>query len=143
MDERLFVGSCHEISSTTFRCSCKPGWQGARCETQVDYCADVTCLNNGVCRGSLLNYTCQCLGEAFSGRHCEIKASATVVRQAVSRSLAFVAIIVLSITLCFIVVLDVLKYCFGIDPVAQGTPRLAKKRHRKPPVGVRFIYVNP
>ena len=45
--------------------------------------------------------------------------------------------------MCFIVILDVLKYCFGIDPVAQETLKVLKKRDRKPVVGVRFIYVNP
>ena len=110
----------------------------------MDYCGNVTCENNGVCRGSLLNYKCECLGEAFSGRHCEIKSSANVVHQAVARSFAFIAIIVLGITVGFIVMLDVLKYFFSVDPAGEEKRKLAnKRRRRQPAVAVRFVYVNP
>jgi hypothetical protein len=134
-------GTCNETSPSTAVCSCVSGWQGARCETQVNFCANVSCLNNGVCRASLLNYTCQCLGESFSGRHCEIKASETVAHQKVSRSFAYVAIIALGLMMSFIVMLDVLKYGFGIDPVTEDEKRKIRKR-RNPPVAIRFVYVN-
>ena len=107
-------GTCTETSPTTANCSCVTGWRGSRCETQVNYCANVTCLNSGVCRGSLLKYTCQCLGDSFSGLHCENKATRLVVHQTVARSFAYVAIIALSTLVCFIVMLDVLKYCCKI-----------------------------
>ena len=136
-------GTCAQTSQSTANCSCVTGWRGSRCETQVNYCANVTCLNNGVCRGSLLNYTCQCLGDSFSGRHCEIKATGTVVHQIVARSFAYVAIIALSTLMCFVMFLDVLKYYVGIDSVREdrkhkSTPR----RYRGPPVAIRFLYVN-
>ena len=134
-------GTCTEMSQTTAVCTCVTGWRGSRCETQVNYCGNVTCLNNGVCRATLLNYTCQCLGNSFSGRHCEIKASTTVVRQTVSRSFAYVAIIALGILMLFIVMLDVLKYGLGIDPATEGKGRQIRKR-RPPPVAIRFVYVN-
>ena len=135
-------GTCTQTSQTTARCVCVLGWRGLRCETLVDYCANVTCQNNGVCRGSLLNYKCECLGETFSGRHCEIKSSATVVHQAVARSFAFIAIIVLGATVGFIVLLDVLKYVFGVDPVGEERRKLVDKKLRQPAIAVRFVYVN-
>ena len=134
-------GTCSQTSQTTAVCTCVNGWRGSRCETQVNLCANVTCLNNGVCRASLMNYTCQCLGESFSGRHCEIKATATVAHQTVSRSFAYVAIIALGLLMLFIVMLDVLKYGFGIDPVTEDEERKIRKR-RAPPVAIRFLYVN-
>ena len=57
----LVLGVCNETSNTTFICICQVGWQGIYCETKINYCENVTCLNNGVCQSSLLNYTCQCL----------------------------------------------------------------------------------
>ena len=135
-------GTCDETSPTTAVCSCAMGWHGSHCQARVDYCGNVTCQNNGVCRASLLNYTCQCLGDSFSGRHCEIKSSANVVRQTVSRSFAYVAIIALSTLMCFIVMLDVLKYCFGIDPTGGEKRQRVNKRRRQPGVAIRFTYVH-
>ena len=131
-------GTCNEIPAN---CTCANGWQGAHCQTRVDYCANVTCLNGGVCRGSFLNYTCQCLGDSFSGRHCEITASGTIILQTVARLFAYVAIIALCTLMVVVAVLDVLKYCFGIDPVEKGTKRKPMAR-RTSHTTIRFIYVH-
>ena len=74
-----------------------------------------------------------------------MKASKLKISQAVSRSFGYVVICALIIVAIFIVVLDVLKYVFGIDPVREELDRLeqmklAKRRHR--PILLRFIYVN-
>ena len=135
-------GTCTQASQTTANCACASGWQGTRCQTKVNYCANVTCLNNGVCRGSLRKYTCECLGDSFSGSHCEITASGTIIHQTVARSFAYVAIIALCTVMVFVVVLDVLKYCFGIGPVEKDTERKPKRR-RTSHTAIRFIYVNP
>ena len=109
----------------------------------INSCANVTCLNNRVCRPALLNYTCACLGESYSGRHCEIKATSIAVRQKVSRSLAFVAILAIGCVMIFIVVLDLSKYCFDIHPADLETKRSKPRRSRNGPTFiVRFIYVN-
>jgi len=68
----FFTGSCIETSNTTFDCLCTPGWEGIHCEIMVDYCQNITCQNEGICCPSVLNYTCKCLHEIYSGRHCEI-----------------------------------------------------------------------
>ena len=122
-------------------------WRGVHCETSIDACANVSCQNSGVCRSSLLNYTCQCLGVSYSGRHCEIKATATAVKQAVSRSFAFVGIVALVTVLTFIVTMDVLKYGFGVDPVDLPAERARRGRQgqngkRRPRTIVRFLYVD-
>jgi hypothetical protein len=111
----------------------------------ISYCDNVTCLNKGVCQPSFLNFTCQCVDVSYSGRYCEITASKLIIRQTVSKSFAYIAIIAMLCVLIFIVVLDVLKYCFGID-LAKN--KLKQKKHKKqskkkkPGIAVRYIYVN-
>lgn len=103
---------------------------------------NVTCLHNGVCRASLLNYTCECLGESYSGRHCEVVASAIGVRKAVSRSFASVAITVLLAVALLVIMMEVLKYGFGIDIIRVDPKKTQAKKRRADRIGVRFTYVN-
>jgi len=102
-------------------------------------------MNNGVCRPLFRNYTCECLGESYSGRHCEIITTKIVTYQMVSKSFAYVAIIAMVSVAIFIVVMDILKYCFGIDPTREELERIRRKKRvksRKLPVIQRFKYVN-
>jgi hypothetical protein len=69
----FFIGTCLDISDTAFVCSCEPGWEGIHCQRMVDYCKNVACKNGGFCCPLFLNYTCECVDESYSGRHCEIK----------------------------------------------------------------------
>jgi hypothetical protein len=141
----FFVGTCNETSNTTFFCHCNEGWQGIHCETMINYCENVICMNNGVCRPLFLNYTCECLGESFSGRHCEITATKIKIFQRVSKSFALIAIIVIISVAMFIIIMDILKYWFGINPTRQDLKRIRRRKQaqkRKSPVVIRFIYVN-
>ena len=109
----------------------------------INYCANITCLNQGVCRPSLLKYTCECLGESYSGRHCEITARKTAIFKTVSRSCAVVAIVAIASVGLFVLAMDVLKYGFRIDPVGEQTKHAAiQVQPKKPPVAIRFVYVN-
>ena len=140
----LILGSCFELSSTVFLCRCAPGWEGVYCEKGINRCANITCHNNGVCRSSLLDYRCYCLTTAFSGRYCENKATDLVVKEATSKTLAYVAILAISSVVLFVIVLDLLKYGFKIDPVRYKPKRIHKKRahlQSKPSVVQRFTYV--
>ncbi len=78
------LGICINTSSTQFKCQCNPGYESLRCEKTVNFCANITCQNRGVCFQQLLNYTCHCL-EGFSGRYCEIIGTSAVVRAYVSK----------------------------------------------------------
>ena len=109
----------------------------------INYCANVTCLNQGVCRPSLLNYTCECLGESYSGRHCEILARKTAIFKTVSRSCAAVAIVAIGLVGLFVVAMDVLKYGFRIDPVGEESKHATPgEQPKKAVVAIRFVYVN-
>jgi hypothetical protein len=143
----LFIGTCNETSNRTFLCSCLSGWTDSYCQTKINYCSNVTCLNQGVCRPLLLNYTCECVGISYSGRHCEIVATTLVVRQIVCKSFGYIAILCLTIVVSFFVIMDILKYCFGIDPTKHEFERARRKKAagrqaKRSPVIQRFIYVN-
>ena len=134
-------------SNTDFNCTCPDGWSGVHCETRVNYCGSIICQNSGVCLSSFKNYTCQCLGSSYSGRHCETKQNTLVALQKVTKSFASVAIACLITLLVIFITLDVLKYAFRIGPAPEdlhpaATKRAAKKRGQRLSVAVRFIYVN-
>ena len=145
----LFLqGTCNRLSNTTYNCSCLFGWVGIHCESKPNYCQDITCFNNGICRSLLLNYTCKCLGEGYSGRHCEIVNAKRVIYQTVSKSLAYIAIIAMTTVILFVIIMDILKYGFGIDPVKSVRDELKQTSRTRGPIDpvrhvvIRFTYVN-
>ena len=110
----------------------------------LNYCNDNKCQNNAVCRPLVGGYKCECLGDSFSGDLCEITATKIKVLRVVSKSFAFVAILAMVSVVLFVVIMDILKYGFGIDPVREERERLRRERrakHRKPVIQ-RFTYVN-
>jgi hypothetical protein len=78
-----------------------------------------------------MNYTCECLGDSYYGRHCENIITKIKVYQTVSKSFAYIAITTLTITVMFIVIMDILKYCFGIDPVDEERERIRRLKDLK------------
>ncbi|CAF1120463.1 unnamed protein product [Adineta ricciae] len=110
----LYQGICIELNETSFKCNCTEGHTGIHCEHTINFCENVTCLNKGVCRSIFLNYKCECL-YGTSGKHCENTEFSIVLRQNIAKSLAYIAIIAISIVITFILSLDILKYVFGID----------------------------
>lgn len=140
-------GTCHEMN-TTFKCQCAPGWTGVHCEKLINYCENITCENKGVCRPLLMDYRCECLGESFSGQHCQIVSTKFTVHKYVSRSVAYIAILCLIGVGAFVVIMDVLKYCFGIDLTKEDLERIRREKaikrakQRRQPVIERFTYVD-
>ncbi|CAF0815444.1 unnamed protein product [Adineta ricciae] len=136
-------GVCNETSRT---CVCSDGWGGAHCEWMINLCEKdkITCSKNGVCRPLLVNYTCECFS-SYSGRHCELMVTKIRILKIVSKSVSFVAILILVIFILFIVIMDVLKYCFGMDLTREELQRYRREkqaRKRKRPVVQRFTYVD-
>ncbi|CAF0918198.1 unnamed protein product [Adineta steineri] len=123
-------GTCLTLNAT-FNCSCKSGWEGKHCEHKISHCLNVTCENNGICRPLLLNYTCECLGNFYSGRHCEITATKIIIYKIISKSFAYIAIIAMVSVMIFIIVMDVLKYFFGIDLTREEREQIRRKKHKK------------
>ena len=118
---------------------------GIYCEEKLDYCQNVTCQNNGVCRGLLLDYRCECLGDSYSGRYCETTSRAIVINAIVAKGFAFTAIIVMIATVLVIVAMDVLKYGFGIDTVVKKAKKEDRRKARGPKktvLAVHFVYIH-
>jgi hypothetical protein len=139
------VGTCNVTSITTFNCTCAPGWEDVHCQTQIDYCGSITCLNNGVCQPVLLGFECLCLGDSYSGQYCEITSSKTKTLQAVAKSFAYIAIIAIVTVALFIVVMDILTYCFGIDLTNKERAALRQRKYirkKRPGFFSRYIHID-
>ena len=80
-----YAGNCTNKTMTDFECKCHHGYEGKHCELTVDFCANATCQNRGVCFRKFLNFTCNCL-PGYNGLYCEITESGTTVRKYVSKS---------------------------------------------------------
>ncbi|XP_026828708.1 protein crumbs isoform X3 [Ooceraea biroi] len=66
-------GSCSEDARGDFGCSCKPGFTGSLCESQlgVRFCEQNPCRNDGVCLALTDNeYRCECQ-PGWTGKNCE------------------------------------------------------------------------
>ena len=94
----------------------------------INFCLNVTCQNRGICRSLFLNYTCECLGDNYFGPHCEFTATKVFVRQIVSKSVAYIAILAMITTAMFIVIMDIVKYCFGIDLTEEERERMRQEK---------------
>ncbi|CAF0805487.1 unnamed protein product [Adineta steineri] len=127
----LHNGTCNETSNTTFHCVCANGWEGIHCESMVNHCEGVECMNNGICRPLLLGYKCECLGTSYYGSHCEFTARKVVISKIISKSFSYIAIIALSIVVLFIVIMDILTYCFGIDMTREELERYRREKRDK------------
>ncbi|UJR20055.1 hypothetical protein I4U23_023189 [Adineta vaga] len=109
-------------------CTCTPERTGIHCEHMINYCDNITCFNREICRPLLLNYKCECLYGA-SGDDCELIATNIVIcQQYVAKSFSYIAILAIAMAIGSIVILDILKYVFGID-VAKEERDLY--RHRR------------
>ncbi|CAF2127883.1 unnamed protein product [Rotaria magnacalcarata] len=134
-------GECKETPDLSFFCWCHDGWTGIHCQSRIDNCSLDTCENDGVCRPILLNYTCECLGDSYSGRHCEIPSMKTTILKTVSKSFAYIAIIAMISVAMFIVIMDILKYCFGMDPTRGDLERIRREK-RKSRAIQRLVYTH-
>ena len=142
---RCCLGQCKAVSNQTFHCQCVNEWVGHHCEKRKNYCDNATCQNNGQCRSLMHSYLCECLGDSYSGLHCEKTSTRIAVYQTVSKSLGYVGILSLVSFTTFIVTMDILKYGFGIDPVSVERELLRQKtrpKNRRVLLIQRFIYVD-
>jgi hypothetical protein len=66
----------------------------------------------------------------------------------VSKSVASVAIIAMTTVAMFVIIMDILKYYFGIDVTRKELERIRRKKQvkrqakKRKPVILRFVYVN-
>ncbi|XP_035694585.1 sushi, von Willebrand factor type A, EGF and pentraxin domain-containing protein 1-like [Branchiostoma floridae] len=63
-------GTCTFTSGNT-SCSCLTGFEGERCDNNIDDCSSQPCLNNATCEDGVNNYTCSC-ADGYSGAECAV-----------------------------------------------------------------------
>lgn len=68
-DPCLNGGSCVD-GIWSFTCDCRQGFEGDRCETEVDECASQPCRNGAICRDYVNSFVCECR-PGFDGILCE------------------------------------------------------------------------
>lgn len=114
----LLLGLCILLNSSDFSCNCTENHYGVRCEQKIiNRCRNVTCLNRGICYPTATSYKCRCLSDDYTGRHCEKAPTSIVIRQYISKGFGYAGILAIATVMIFVIVMDVLKYVFGIDPV--------------------------
>jgi hypothetical protein len=97
-------------------------------------------------------WKCICLDPTlYSGEYCQIQTTALQVKKTVSKSFASIAITAIVLTCSFIVLMDILKYGFHVDPIktermlkqqeAQAEKEAKRAARSAPKVAVRFQYV--
>lgn len=55
-----------------FSCICSEGFTGQECETKLNHCQSVPCLNGGSCNSNLLTHSCSCT-KLYYGSNCQYK----------------------------------------------------------------------
>lgn len=54
-----------------YTCDCMPGYEGTLCQTEIDECSSIPCLNGGLCTDLIAGYNCSCMA-GFQGVNCEV-----------------------------------------------------------------------
>ncbi|CAF0966026.1 unnamed protein product [Adineta steineri] len=146
-------GTSSSTNGSTFTCECSEGYDGVYCELKVNLCGNITCENKGECETYDMHWKCVCLDSTlYYGDYCQFKTSKLEVKEILSKSFASIAIASLIVTCGFILIMDILKYFFHIDPVEYERETYRKRRDqrrraRKPPkngdmkLALRFQYI--
>ncbi|CAF0759798.1 unnamed protein product [Adineta ricciae] len=140
-------------NKTTFVCLCRQGYEGLNCELVSNMCTNITCENRGACRSSELSWQCHCVDPTvYSGVYCEHESKSLVVKKALGKSFASIAIAAIVVVFLFVIVMDVLKYGFMIDPVERERQLMKDERKKKKKkkvdkkihgrIAIRFVYID-
>ena len=71
MNMECQYGTCLEGYGENVECSCRHGFTGEFCESQVDWCHQDICQNSGSCRDHpIRGILCDCMN-GFTGYYCE------------------------------------------------------------------------
>ena len=81
----LETGECNATSTSSFNCKCSLDYDGERCQSLINYCSNITCLNRGVCFSRYARDRCLCLDRFYYGRRCEFLRTNTKILNAVSK----------------------------------------------------------
>ena len=142
---RFVLGTCQTLPNGTALCRCALGREGSRCERRTDFCGDVKCENDGVCQSRSTAYQCLCVSDSYSGVYCEIESGKIRMYRISALTIACVSIAMIVACATFVVVMDILKYVFGIDAPKVEEPKKKQKRRRKQrkyAVAIHYRYIS-
>jgi hypothetical protein len=96
-----------------------------------------------------MSWKCFCLDPSlYYGNFCQFQTNALQVKKALSKSFAGVAIAAIVSTCSFVILMDILKYGFRVDPVKREREKSQKLKEEKrvaqtnaPKIAVRFQYI--
>ena len=63
-------GLCINSENAWF-CNCQPGYEGFKCQYDVQECRNAPCENGGSCEDLVNDYNCECI-DGYIGKSCEI-----------------------------------------------------------------------
>ena len=64
-------GTCLEgVGTCRYDCTCKAGYSGAQCQTNINECASTPCQNGGTCTDLVNSYSCACRS-GYYGSSCQ------------------------------------------------------------------------
>jgi hypothetical protein len=107
-----------------------------------------------MCETVELTWKCICLDSTlYYGAYCQYATGKLKLREILSKSFASIAIGTMITTCTFIVIMDILKYAFNIDPVEAERESYRKRledrrrarrstRNYEPKLALRFQYVS-
>ncbi|NXL95158.1 CRUM1 protein, partial [Alectura lathami] len=65
----LNAGTCQDLFNS-FSCACRAGWEGLRCEANIDDCQSGPCVH-GDCVDAVADFQCECF-RGYIGKKCDI-----------------------------------------------------------------------
>lgn len=65
-----------------YRCNCPPGFDGMRCENDIDECSSSPCSNGGTCEDEINGYQCICT-DRYEGKWNYYPFSYLIIRLAI------------------------------------------------------------
>lgn len=108
----------------------------------MNFCPQKTCYNRGQCRPLVGHSKCECLEGSYTGDQCEKEERHLKIRRFIAKSFAYVAILAMLSVALFVIIMDILKYVFGIDPVEEERERMRQEKRRRKRTIQHFVYVN-
>ena len=120
----LNSGMCSNIfsqNSSSFTCECNSLYYGTYCEKQKNLCVNSTCnTNQGYCKMNGSMTTCVCFYGYF-GVDCDETSGSLKTRNTIVSVTSILAIIILALFVCFIFLMDYLKYFVFKDKRVKET----------------------